>query len=175
MNVIVKFISAFAISATILVGCEAEPDGQSTPSTWTLTDGGWWATVTKLPPTPVPGDPPKPPVISIGSDLLFEFGSSRLTASAQNVIAGVTAELLASGASVRIGGHADVLASNEAANEKIGRERAHEVAEAMIAAGFPRDRIVGVEGHGSAQPRALPADTPSNRALNRRVEIERAT
>jgi OOP family OmpA-OmpF porin len=113
-----------------------------------------------------------PPVVSIGSDLLFEFGSSHLTDGAREVITAATADLLASGTSVRVSGHADIVGSEEA-NLRLSKERAEEVAAAMVAAGFPAARIVSIEGYGSARPRALPADTPSNRALNRRVEIQR--
>jgi outer membrane protein OmpA-like peptidoglycan-associated protein len=172
MNIF-KSISAIAMSGTLIAGCSPGATEHPTPSTWTLTDGGWWATVTDLPLTTVPGCTSSPSVVAIGSDLLFEFGSSRLTTTAREVITAVT-DLLASGTSVRVCGHADIVGSEEA-NIRLSKERAEEVAKAMGAAGFTPARIVGVEGYGSSRPRALPADTPSNRALNRRVEIERVS
>lgn len=172
MNMLSKFVGSVGISAILVAGCSAAAVEHPMPSTWTLTDGGWWATVTQFPSSTIASGTSSPAVVSIGSDLLFEFGSSRLTAAAGEVITVVTAELLASGESVRVSGHADLIGPEET-NIQLSKDRAEEVAKAMVAAGFPRARIVAIEGYGSARPRALPADTPSNRALNRRVEIER--
>ena len=86
------------------------------------------------------------------------------------MIAGVTSDLVAQGVSISVHGYTDSVGSDDV-NLPLSREWARAVADAMVDAGFPAGRIVAVEGHGSAEPRALPADTPSNRALNRRVEI----
>jgi outer membrane protein OmpA-like peptidoglycan-associated protein len=138
------------------------------PGGWTLADGGWWASVAPIVVTGAPGEAVAG--LSLSNDLLFEFGSSTLGGPARDVIAGVTADLLTQGVSVSIHGFTDTVGTDDV-NLPLSRERARAVGDAMVDAGFPTDRIVAVEGHGSADPRAIPADTPSNRALNRRVEI----
>jgi outer membrane protein OmpA-like peptidoglycan-associated protein len=159
------------------------PHETATVPAWTLTDGGWWASVTSLStntPRPVgagekgpqgPQPPPPPEGFSISSDLLFDFGSSRLSGPAKEVITDITTQLVARGASVSISGFCDIIGSEDV-NLALSRKRAEVVAVAMVDAGFPRAQIVSIEGYGSARPRATPADTPSNRALNRRVELE---
>ncbi|MEA2972946.1 MAG: hypothetical protein QOG82_1404 [Actinomycetota bacterium] len=154
-----------------LVGCggASEPTpAAAAPDGWTLADGGWWASVAPIVETGAHGEPTAG--LSLSNDLLFEFGSSTLGGPAREVIAGVTTDLVAQGVSVSIHGFTDTVGSDDV-NLPLSRERAQAVGDAMVDAGFPADRIVAVEGHGSAEPRAVPADTPSNRALNRRVEI----
>ena len=170
MNALARFFAGLAV-ATGLVVCGGASEPRPTaaaPDGWTLADGGWWASVSPIVVTGAPGEPTAG--LSLSSDLLFEFGSSTLGGPARDVIAGVTTDLVAQGVSVSIHGFTDTIGSDDV-NLPLSRERARAVGDAMVDAGFPADRIVAVEGHGRAEPRAVPADTPSNRALNRRVEI----
>ncbi len=183
MNAPSHLVTRFLAALTLAAGLSACGGGHAASSPdqvaagadgWTLADGGWWATVAPLAQTAAaPGAPVPPAGVSLSSDLLFEFGSSALGPPARDVLAAVTEDLLAQGVSVSVHGFTDVVGSDDV-NQPLSRDRARAVADAMVDAGFPADRIVAVEGHGSGQPRAVPADTPSNRALNRRVEIRTA-
>jgi outer membrane protein OmpA-like peptidoglycan-associated protein len=170
------FATLLTIATLALVACggpsaKDPAEARAEAAGWTLLDGGWWATVAPLvASTPATPGTPTPAGYTLSNDLLFEFGSSALDQPARAVIADVAADLLARGVSVSVHGFSDVVGSDDV-NLPLSRERAQAVADAMVDAGFPAGRIAAVESHGSADPRALPADTPSNRALNRRVEI----
>ena len=170
-HAVARSVAALVVAAGLVAcGGTSPREGVAAPDGWTLADGGWWASVSPLAPTAAPGAPVPIAGLSLSNDLLFEFGSSTLGGPARDVIADVASDLLAQGVSISIHGFTDVVGSDEV-NVPLSQARARAVGDAMVDAGFPADRVVAVEGHGSAEPRALPADTPSNRALNRRVEI----
>lgn len=77
-------------------------------------------------------------------------------------------------ARVSITGHTDAVPiqrSKWADNNALSQARAETVAKALVAGGAPRERL-SVKGVGSADPMVSPEKTPSDRAKNRRVEVE---
>jgi flagellar motor protein MotB len=118
-------------------------------------------------------------VVVVFSDA-FQPGSDRLKQGTE-----VQAALLATGAAivrhpeaqVAVLGHSDgtpLVKSVEKWGDNVGlsRARAETVARALESgAGVPRDRIA-VDGRGSAEPIVAPERTSSDRAKNRRVEIQ---
>jgi outer membrane protein OmpA-like peptidoglycan-associated protein len=72
------------------------------------------------------------------------------------------------GLKIAIEGHTDDVGTR-VANEKLSRDRAAAIADALAAAGISRDRLKSA-GHGPAKPVADNA-TSEGRARNRRVEL----
>ncbi|MDO5661160.1 MAG: OmpA family protein [Brachybacterium sp.] len=109
--------------------------------------------------------------IALQSDILFDFGSSELSASATTVI-GNTVEKLPAGAEVAVDGHTDDVPYHRG-NDVLSTERAQAVADAIAESRPDLDLIV--TGHGDTQPVASNSsagqDDPEGRAQNRRVEI----
>lgn len=110
-------------------------------------------------------------VIALSSDVLFEFDKADISATAEEKIRELVAEV-PDGASVRVHGHTDSLGTDER-NAELSLERAETVA-AVIEAARP-DLELEVEGFGPDQPvepnEVNGEDNPEGRALNRRVEI----
>jgi outer membrane protein OmpA-like peptidoglycan-associated protein len=110
-------------------------------------------------------------VLSLASDILFAFGSSRLPPPATVRIGELVASL-PRGAPVAVTGHTDSI-GDPARNRTLSQQRAQAVA-AAVAAARPDLQLV-VEGRGDTQPVAPHTsggqDDPAGRALNRRVEI----
>lgn len=110
-------------------------------------------------------------VVVLTSDLLFEFASDDLSP----VAAGAVVDLVRTvpqGAAVSVDGHTDSL-GDDAVNDPLSQQRADAVA-AVLRAERP-DLVLAVAGHGSRKPVAENTlegeDSPSGRALNRRVEL----
>ncbi|MGE0823835.1 MAG: OmpA family protein [Candidatus Binatia bacterium] len=109
-------------------------------------------------------------------DVLFEFGRSNLTFSAQEKVRDI-ADVLnqqARGRRVAIEGHTDSIGS-DATNQALSERRAESVASALENDGVGRDRIT-TRGYGKRYPVAPNrnpdgSDNPSGRAKNRRVEV----
>jgi outer membrane protein OmpA-like peptidoglycan-associated protein len=99
----------------------------------------------------------------------FESGRAALRPDAGKTVAEV-AKLLKEnpGLKLSIAGHTDVVGAR-AANEKLSRDRAAAVMEAVAAAGVARDRLKSA-GHGPDKPIA-DNKTSEGRAKNRRVEL----
>lgn len=115
-------------------------------------------------------------VVVILPDVVFEFGSSRLTSDAHRKLRGVVEVLLdeARGRSVAVEGHTDSIGA-ELYNQGLSERRALSVADALTSQGVS-DRLVSTRGYGSAYPIAPNenedgSDDPDGRTLNRRVEI----
>ncbi|GAA5167764.1 OmpA family protein [Ornithinimicrobium tianjinense] len=110
-------------------------------------------------------------VISLSSDVLFEFDRSAISETARKKIAELVADV-PEGATVEIGGHTDSV-SDEAYNQELSEKRAQAVAD-VLAQARP-DLQLDVKGYGESQPVADNErggeDHPEGRALNRRVEI----
>ncbi len=101
----------------------------------------------------------------------FEFGSAVLTAAALRVLDRVAASLIASpDLRVRVSGHTDSTGPR-AFNVRLSQERAEAGRRYLIAQGVAPDRLVAV-GYGPDRPVA-DNSTAANRAMNRRVELER--
>ena len=113
-------------------------------------------------------------VISLDSDILFEFDKAEISAAAAAKIEELVADI-PDGTALSIGGHTDSLGS-DARNNPLSEERAEAVA-AVLRSARP-DLSLTVEGFGSSQPVADNTrggeDNPEGRALNRRVEIRYA-
>jgi OmpA-OmpF porin, OOP family len=110
-------------------------------------------------------------VVTLTSDLLFEFGQAALTPAAATAIPDLAAGI-AQGAAVAVDGYTDSL-GGDAINVPLSEQRAQAVA-ATLAAARP-DLVLTVAGHGSADEvapnTADGGDNPAGRALNRRVEL----
>lgn len=108
--------------------------------------------------------------ISVGSDVLFAFGSAELTPAAADQLAGVNARIAAEGpTAVRVEGHTDGI-GDDAANQTLSEQRAAAVA-AVLNTGAPVQQV----GFGESQPlfpeTVSGEDDPAARAKNRRVTI----
>lgn len=114
-------------------------------------------------------------VVTLTSDLLFEFGQAALTPAAAGALPDLTAAI-AQGAAVAVDGYTDSL-GGDAINLPLSQQRAQAVAAALAAA--RPDLVLTVAGHGSADEvapnTADGGDNPAGRALNRRVELTYAT
>lgn len=110
-------------------------------------------------------------VVTLTSDLLFEFGKAALTPASTAAIPDV-AKGIARGAAVAVDGYTDSL-GRDAINVPLSRRRAQAVA-AALAATRP-DLVLTVAGHGSANEVAPNQtdgkDNPVGRAQNRRVTL----
>lgn len=109
----------------------------------------------------------------------FESGSDRLRTN-PDLRAALKAASMAIArhpeAKVSVVGHTDSQPIQRSAkkwtdNEQLSKARAEAVAAALASDGAPRERLA-VEGKGSAEPLLMPERSASDRAKNRRVEIE---
>ena len=115
-------------------------------------------------------------VVTLTSDLLFEFGQAALTPAAAAAVPALVAGI-AQGAAVAVDGYTDSL-GGDAINVPLSEQRAQAVA-GVLATARP-DLVLTVAGHGSADPVAANTaddggDNPAGRALNRRVALTYAT
>ncbi|CAM3932762.1 OmpA family protein [Isoptericola cucumis] len=110
-------------------------------------------------------------VVTLTSDLLFDFGEAKLSAQAEAAVADLTGEI-PDGATVHVDGYTDSV-GEDAFNQKLSTKRADAVAD-VLGAERP-DLEVDVAGHGEDDPVAENEvdgeDNPAGRALNRRVEV----
>lgn len=102
----------------------------------------------------------------------IEFLSGRFTMSAKGrekvgIIAGYVKNCPET--KILVSGHTDS-DGTEAANQRLSGQRAEQVMELLIKLGVDKKRLRAV-GHGQSQP-LVENDTPKNKALNRRIEIE---
>lgn len=107
-------------------------------------------------------------IITIG-DVLFGLDKATLTPNGQATLRKL-ADALAQNPnrSVLVEGFADST-GNSAHNQELSERRANAVRSALLSMGVGPERVA-MRGYGEAFPVA-PNDSPSNRALNRRVEI----
>lgn len=113
-------------------------------------------------------------VVSLDTDVLFEFGKADLSDDAQAAVSEAVADV-PDGAQIRVEGHTDSIGS-DADNLALSKERAEAVAEAIEA---ERDDLeVAASGKGEKEPVAPNTkgndDNPEGREKNRRVEIRYA-
>jgi OOP family OmpA-OmpF porin len=115
-------------------------------------------------------------VVTLTSDLLFEFAKADLTPASSAAIPSVAAGI-AQGAAVAVDGYTDSL-GGDGINIPLSQQRAQAVATALAAA--RPDLVLTVTGHGSADEvapntAADGGDNPVGRAQNRRVKLTYAT
>ncbi len=114
-------------------------------------------------------------VVTLTSDLLFDFGQSELTPASHAALAEI-ARAIGPDAQVSVAGHTDSISGDDV-NLPLSQARAQAVADALAAA--RPDLVLTVTGHGSAVPVAPNMvdgrDNPTGRAQNRRVELAYAT
>ncbi|AFQ50605.1 DotU family type VI secretion system protein [Burkholderia cepacia] len=111
-------------------------------------------------------------VIVLRGDGLFKSGSTSVIDRYTPVLARVADALNQVPGNVRVTGYTDdtpVHTARFASNWDLSRERA-EAVRSMIAARLGHPERLAAEGRGTLDPVA-PNDSPTNRALNRRVEI----
>ena len=113
-------------------------------------------------------------VLSVASDVLFEFDSAALTQPARDTLARIAAMLAQNdGQTVQVVGHTDAKGSDEY-NQRLSEERAAAVVTFLTESDVAPERLQAV-GRGEAEPVAPNqldgADNPDGRAQNRRVEF----
>ncbi len=102
-------------------------------------------------------------------DVLFEFGSARLTGEARGAASSIAAAIQSSpGRHVAIEGHTDSIGTVEY-NQRLSEDRAHSVAAQLVREGISRGRM-STRGFGEAKPIAS-NKTEAGRTRNRRVEV----
>lgn len=103
------------------------------------------------------------------SNVAFELGSDRLTASSQQALNGIAASLRGqSDLAIEVAGHTDSQGS-DALNMDLSQRRADAVRSYLIEQGVAAEQLTA-KGYGPHQPVADNA-TASGRAMNRRVEF----
>lgn len=113
-------------------------------------------------------------VLSVTSDILFDFDSAKLTDKAKATLTDI-AKILDSmpDSTVRVVGHTDSKGS-DSYNDKLSKSRADAVAKFLVGNGVQAARLKP-EGHGESEPVApnevQGKDNPDGRAQNRRVEF----
>lgn len=111
----------------------------------------------------------------LASTLYFGHSSARLTGTERAELAKVAQTAVSSGAAVRVIGHASSrtadldLRAHEVANFTMSLKRANAVADVLVHAGVPADRI-RIDALGDSQPEFYEV-MPAGEAGNRRVEI----
>lgn len=110
-------------------------------------------------------------VISLSSDILFEFGESTITDTAEQKIADLVDDV-PDGATVQVHGHTDSI-GEEDFNQKLSEDRAETVADVISEARSDLDlEVEGFGLHEPVEPNEIGGeDNPEGRAKNRRVEI----
>ncbi|QBF47565.1 OmpA family protein [Janibacter limosus] len=113
-------------------------------------------------------------VVSLDTDVLFEFGKAELGDPARAAVT-KAAKDVPKGAKVSVVGHTDSVGSTSA-NQKLSKQRARAVA--AVLADERDDLVLSVSGKGESDPVAPNdsggKDNPDGREKNRRVEIRYA-
>ena len=110
-------------------------------------------------------------IVSLDTDVLFDFGKSDLSDSAQDAVVDAIADV-PDGAKVEVVGHTDSVGS-DADNLKLSKQRATAVADVIEK--DRKDLDLSVDGRGEKDPvepnESGGKDNPDGREKNRRVEI----
>ncbi len=107
--------------------------------------------------------------VALPSGILFDTGKDALKPAAKESLSKAAATLKTSETNIIIQGHTDSTGS-DSINQPLSQRRADHVLDFLASKGVPSSRMTAV-GYGSSRP-AVPNDTPENRALNRRVQLE---
>jgi outer membrane protein OmpA-like peptidoglycan-associated protein len=107
--------------------------------------------------------------VALPSGILFDLGKDALKPGAKESLSKAAATLKDSQTNIIIQGHTDSTGS-DAINQPLSQRRADRVREFLVSQGVPASKMTAV-GYGSSRP-AVPNDSETNRALNRRVQLE---
>ncbi len=107
--------------------------------------------------------------VALPSGILFDTGKDALKPAAKDSLGKAAGTLKTSETDIVIQGHTDSTGS-DAVNQPLSERRAEHVRDFLVSQGVSGGRLTAV-GYGSSRPVA-PNDTPDNRALNRRVQLE---
>lgn len=107
--------------------------------------------------------------VALPSGILFDTGKDALKPSSKDSLQRAATTLKGSDTTIIIQGHTDSSGS-DSVNQPLSQRRADNVRNFLISSGVPAARMTAI-GYGSSQP-AVANDTPENRALNRRVQLE---
>lgn len=99
--------------------------------------------------------------------IYFELNKSTLTASSSDTVRKVALILMHNPGNIRVAGHADDQGT-DALNERLSRERAQTVLQALVDAGVDAERL-RMDSQGSTLP--ISPDTDFGRSINRRVDF----
>ena len=163
---------AIAAAAALLAGCPSTntiPDPEPTDETYGSDAGGADSRAGDFDDfgsgEEVPFDPSASELASV---IYFDFDSYEVGAADADVVNRHSVQILDSGASVRLEGHADERGSREY-NIGLGERRAQAVRRMLMIQGVPASRISTVS-FGEERPAELGSDEASY-AANRRVVI----
>lgn len=111
--------------------------------------------------------------ITLGTDVLFAFGSAELPPQADTLLAGLIERASTSPGRIVIAGHTDGI-GDDTSNQVLSEQRARAVSEYI--GGRVRGAFLESAGYGEGQPlvpelTAAGEDDPAARATNRRVTI----
>jgi chemotaxis protein MotB len=110
--------------------------------------------------------------LEVGNDILFPSGAADLADTGRFLLAELSDALSDDRLKISVEGHTDDVPINTArfpSNWELSSIRATTVARELIALGIPQQRL-RVTGYADTRPRAA-NDSPTNRALNRRVSL----
>ena len=107
--------------------------------------------------------------VALPSGILFDTGKDALKPAAKDSLSKAATTLKTSETNIIIQGHTDSTGS-DSVNQPLSQRRADHVRDFLASKGVPSSRMTAV-GYGSSRP-AVPNDTPENRTLNRRVQLE---
>ncbi|WP_440225336.1 Ig-like domain-containing protein [Dokdonella sp. MW10] len=126
-------------------------------------------------PAPQDSAPPAAPQVirnevRVDGDAMFDFDRAALRGDATRALDELIAKLQSIDrvSRVTIVGHTDSIGT-EAYNQKLSERRAEAAKAYLVSRGIPADQI-DTRGEGELKPK-VPNDTPSNRQINRRVDI----
>ena len=110
--------------------------------------------------------------LEVGNDILFPSGAADLADAGRSLLAEISDALSDDRLKISVEGHTDDVPIRTArfpSNWELSSLRATTVARELIALGIPQQRL-RVTGYADTRPRA-DNDSPTNRALNRRVSL----
>lgn len=111
--------------------------------------------------------------LSFASDVLFDFGSADLTATARQTLDKIVQRLASASGTIQVEGHTDSISSAEY-NQQLSERRATAVRDYLSGAGVtvPMDAVgFGLERPVAPNTNPDGSDNPDGRARNRRVTI----
>lgn len=111
-------------------------------------------------------------IVQVQGEVLFDSGKAELSAVGRQTLERLAPAILRENRSIRVEGHTDsdpIVHSKWKTNLRLSSERAMSVAQYLIGAGFPADRV-GISGYGEHRP-IEEGDSEVAKAANRRVEI----